>query len=337
MPARYGLKHANRIARGRNAVRRVAGVRAGDAVLAICACLLAPPVFFYANQCYPETVCGVLVGAALMLLALGGRGLHAAAPLLALAVWFSDRAIPGVGLVSLVLLWRLPRWTSRGVAAAILGVSALGFGAYCYHRFGVPWPVSHSEEYGFAYSRVLPRYVQIFLDRKQGWFWLFPTALLLPVAAHGVCRRRELRWWGMVVSVVIVATLFFIAAFNDWQGGTNPRGRFYVIPQLYALPLLLLWLGTEQRVAARLALAILAAFSLAMLVWLLPNPNCWYRAYHPFFAWEGIQPWYFWLPDLSDGAPAKEWGKALVWLVLMAGALAACLPLPWRRLLNRCK
>jgi hypothetical protein len=214
-------------------------------------------------------------------------------------------------------------------------VSAMGFGAYCFHRFGVPWPVTHSEEYGFDYMKAFPRMLQILLDRRQGWIWLFPAAIMLPLACVGVCRCKETRWWGILVGVVILVSLFFIAVFNDWQGGTNPRGRFYVIPQLYGVPLLLVWLKQNRRWAPRALLCFLGALSVAMLIWLLPHPHWWYRNYHPFFAWEQIQVWYFWLPDLSDGAGPRQWLKALCALAGIIAVSAAFLTVPWARLTGR--
>jgi hypothetical protein len=285
--------------------------------------LLAPPVFFYANQAYPEVPAATLIATA-FLLSIRSRpryGPYSAALLICAAVWFSDRILPAAGTLGFFLLYTGRNWRQRVALAAILTTGAALFAGYCLHRFGVPYPISHDATYGFSVLRLPIRFLQIFFDRKQGWAWLFPVSLLMPFIVWKVVRDPARRREGIVAVLLPLLSLALIASFNDWQGGTNPRGRFYAIPQiLFLCPVLLACAGSthKERRPLALALSALSALALAQLPWLARHPNWWFREYHPFFGLAAIQGFYEWLPDLSDNAPLREWIKLALWAPLLA-------------------
>lgn len=279
---------------------------------------LSPPMHFYSCQIYPEILLGGLLAVSAALLFFPGRPSMAGAVLLAAAIWFSDRALPAVALLSAATVWRQDDRRRRVIALAVLGVSTLGFAAYCMHRFGVPWPVHHNERSGFSWVLLPARMFQILFDRQQGWVWLFPAVVLLPAIAWDAWKDRGGRsavargaTWG-----ALALTLALVAVFDDWRGGVNPRGRYYVLPQWLFMVLLLDWLrgfAGRNRNSTRVFIA-LGALSVCTLPWLLYHPNWWFRRYHPLFGWPPLARFYGWLPDLPDAAPLVEWGKAACWV-----------------------
>ena len=312
------------------------GVDRGLAWLATMGCMLAPPVLFYANQVYPEVVAGCLLALAASVLMVGGRTVGLAVAMLVAVVWFSERALPACAVLAVVTIVVLRSWWSRAAAAAaFLGVATL-FGLYCQHRFGMPVPISHNEVFGCSVALIPRRMIQILFDALQGWVWLFPPVLLLPAILWSLARERPLPLVPLVIAGAILLSLAMVASFGDWQGGTNPRGRYYVIPQLLALPLLFHWFraGDVKIRKMRVGWFIgLTALALIPLPWLLRCPSWWYRPYHPFFAWEPIQWLYEYLPSLADDAVWRDWLKWLAWLPFLMVPSISCI---WRgRNVNR--
>jgi hypothetical protein len=296
----------------------------GTSTATILIFLLSPPILFYASQVYPEAVCGVLLSLSLLLLANPGKLCLCTAPLLALAMWFSDRALISIAILSLLLLFRLTTWKQRTIAIFILAVSALLFAHYCYQRFGVPWPLSHNERLGFEVSLLPRRFIQILFDSRQGWFWQFPLLLLTPIIFPDLLRSKKPRLFAGAALLAIIAMLAVVAAFDDWRGGTNPRGRYYVMPQLMLLPVFITWLKLKES-SSRLRRAYLllpGSASVTMLFWLAGHPNWWFRPYHPLFGLKCIQPYYGYLPSLADDAPSKEWLILIPWLLGLGALLA---------------
>jgi len=287
------------------------------ALLAALIVVLSPPVYFYGGQIYPEMIVGALLGVSAALLFIPGPPPLAGAFLLAAAIWFSDRALPATGILAAVLVWRQGSRWRRGAALVVIGASALGFAFYCLHRFGVPWPIHHNEKLGFSFYRLPARLAQVLLDRQQGWVWLFPTATLLPAIAAAAwrCRRQSEAGARWATLGALALTLVLVATFDDWRGGVNPRGRYYVIPQWLFAVLLLDRLRAAPGRSARAmkTLIALGALSLCTLPWLIYHPNWWYRRYHPLFGWQPLASLYDLLPDLPDGAPVLEWVKAALW------------------------
>jgi hypothetical protein len=169
---------------------------------------------------------------------------------------------------------------------------------------------------------------QILFDNRQGWVWLFPPVLLLPAMMWSVFRQRPLPIVPLLIMAGLLLNLAMIAAFGDWRGGTNPRGRYYVIPQLMMIPVYFHWLRTsspgERRVGLR-CLIVLGALALLPLHWLMDNPAWWFRSYHPFFGWKPIQDFYDYLPALPDQAPSREWLKLLAWSPVLVLPSVVCI------------
>jgi hypothetical protein len=290
------------------------------AVTVICIVFfLAPPVLFYANQIYPEAVTGVLLAGAALILQKNGKWLLLSPFLLAAALWFSDRAIPVVAILFVICMIRISSWPGRAVVILTLTFSSLLFAAYCWHRFGIPIPIHYGESTNFTFLNLPIRILQVLFDRRQGWVWLFPPVLLLPGILWRLRRRLRDNWYPILLVVAFVLSLLLVASFWDWRGGTNPRGRFYVIPQILMLVIVIEWsrydsLGSK---IGLIWLSVLGAMALTPVLWLIQHPNWWFRLYHPFFGLESLQPLYALLPDLPDGAPISEWFKLLIWSPLL--------------------
>lgn len=304
------------------------GVDGGWAGVVCAGSVLAAPVLFYANQVYPEAVAGCLLAAGALAVMQGGGASWAAVPCLMAVVWFSDRALPPAAVLMVLVVARLPSWRQRLPALALLGGSVVAFSLYCHHRFGLPVPISHNEVFDCSVAAVPRRFFQILFDGMQGWVWLFPPVLLLPAVMWSLARQRPFPVVGAGVLLGLLLALAMVAAFGDWRGGTNPRGRYYVIPQLLLVPLWFSWLRGARGGSAtcrRVGLAALLAVALLPLPWLTHHPEWWYRGYHPFFGWEPIQRYYGIFPSLPDGAPWQEWLKLLAWLPFLALPSLACI------------
>lgn len=309
-----------------------AAVRYGtDRGLAGVACLgtaLGPPVLFYANQVYPEVVAGCLLLMAVLACMAGGIRVWCSIPALMAVVWFTDRALPLFAVLALTALWRLPAGWSRRVAGLLLAGNVCLFGLYCQHRFGLPLPMSHNEIFDCSIVLVPRRLFQILFDGMQGWVWLFPPVLLLPALAWSLVKERPLPVVPLALLVALLLGLAMVASFGDWRGGTNPRGRYYVIPQLLLLPLWFHWFRSGSGIANRTRtrwFLFLVTFTLIPLCWVARTPSWWYRPYHPFFGWEPIQRYYAWIPSLPDDAGWREWLKLLGWLPVLLIPSAACI------------
>ena len=204
-------------------------------------CLLAPPVLFYANQIYPEAVAGCLLMGAALAMSAGQRAIWLAVPALMGVVWLTDRALPVFMPLAVATMVSLRSRWQRWIAAAFFALSLVAFGFYCQHRFGMPLPISHNEVFDVSLKSVPVRMFQILFDSMQGWVWLFPPALLLPAILWVFLRQRPLPLIPLMIMAGLLLNLAMVAAFGDWRGGTNPRGRYYVIPQLLMIPLLCHW------------------------------------------------------------------------------------------------
>jgi hypothetical protein len=304
------------------------GVDRGVAGVVCSGSLLAAPVLFYASQIYPEAVAGCLLAGAALLCLTGGRGLWLAVTALLAVVWFTDRALPACAVLAAVTVWRLPSWRQRLLAALFLTGNVVLFGLYCQHRFGMPFPISHNEVFDVSVALIPRRMFQILFDSMQGWVWLFPPVLLLPALVWTLIRQRPVPVVPLVLVAALLLNLAMVASFGDWRGGTNPRGRYYVIPQLFLIPLWFYWFRSSVgRVAwVRVAWFIgLVAMALIPLPWLVDHPSWWYRPYHPFFGWEPIQRYYDILPSLPDDASGRDWLKLLAWIPVLLIPSAFCI------------
>ena len=291
-------------------------------------CLLAPPVLFYANQVYPEAVAGCLLLGATLAISIGKRMVWMAVPALMTVIWLTDRAIPVFVPLALAVVMALGSWRQRWLALFLFALSLGAFGLYCQHRFGMPFPISHNEVFDVSITAIPVRMFQVLFDAMQGWVWLFPPALLLPAMLWAFLRQRPIPIVPLMIMAGLLLNLAMVAAFGDWRGGTNPRGRYYVIPQLLMIPLLCHWFMSACSSVSRIYLwwlLGLGALALMPLYWLTHNPAWWFRSYHPFFGWGPIQGFYDYLPSLPDQADWHEWVKLLAWSPLLLSPSCACI------------
>lgn len=297
--------------------------------LVIClVCGLSPPVYFYLNQAYPEVPAGILLALIAILFLNPKRSRLSLVPfiLAAMVIWFSDRALLATLIICAGGFFHLPTKKLKLAAVLILGSSGLLFAYYCWHRFGVPYPLSHNTIMGFSYEKIPVRLLQILFDGKYGWAWLFPPVLLLPAMFWQILKDRPMDIVPVSLILSLTLTLVLVAAFDDWAGGTCPRGRYYVIPQILFMVLLCIWLKKEDGRKHKMFWVIgLGSLGLMQIIWLASHPNWWFRAFQPIFAWKEIQPLFDYLPSLPDNADTRQWVKFFKMSPLLAIPSLSCL------------
>jgi hypothetical protein len=293
---------------------------------------LSPPVLFYANQVYPEVFVGAFLSISVLYLILQKQKYYwVGVLLLSAAIWFSDRSLPAVFVLACALLYQGRKLLSVRIVSGVFAISIFLFCIYCYQRFGVPWPISHNHIHGFSLMRIPPRMLQVVFDSKQGWLWLFWPLMLAPFCIFDLMWNKNLRWRALPGVAAFVLVIVLVAAFDDWRGGTNPRGRYYVIPQMLMMPLFLYWVGSGCM--TRIPRKILAFFGLGMVSILITSlvirhPNWWFRNYHPAFGWARLNPYYDVLPHLPDDSPPSQWIKAFLYLAVFGITLSVWLYFP---------
>jgi hypothetical protein len=295
-------------------------------LVVVLVCGLSPPVYFYLNQAYPEIPAGILLSIIALLFLSPVKYNLLPFCLAAIVIWFTDRVILATLIVSLGGFINLPSRKLKFYAFCILGFSGFLFACYCWHRFGVPYPVSHNMVMGFSYDKIPVRLLQIIFDARYGWVWQFPVVLLLPAMIWQVLntRRDFILHCSLILS--LIALLCLVASFDDWPGGTCPRGRYFVIPQLLVMVLGICWLKGSNEVKSKFFwLIALGGLGLVQIPWLSLNPKWWYAQFQPFFVWKDIHFTIFYLPFLPDDAKASEWMKLLKMLPLLALPSLSCL------------
>lgn len=289
-------------------------------------CGLSPPVYFYLNQAYPEVPAGILLTLITILFLNPKCSSLVPFVLAAFVIWFSDRALLATLIICAGGFLNLPTKKLKLAAVLILGGSGLLFAYYCWHRFGVPYPLSHNTIMGFSYEKIPVRLLQILFDARYGWVWLFPPVLLLPVMFWQILKDRQVNSIHVSLIISFTVTLALVAAFDDWVGGTCPRGRYYVIPQFLFMVLIYIWFKMKSGRKSKMFWVIgLGSLGLMQIVWLAPHPNWWFRAYQPIFAWQEIQPLFDYLPSLPDNADTEQWIKFLKMSPLLAIPSLSCL------------
>jgi hypothetical protein len=283
------------------------------ATLVLClVCGLSPPVYFYMNQAYPEIPSGILLALIAMLFLNPRRTNLLPFVLAAIVIWFSDRII----LTTLILcaggFFNLPTRKQKLAAILILGSSGLLFAWYCWHRFGVPYPIQHNTTMGFSWGKILERMLQILFDARQGWVWLFPAILLFPAMVWQIVKSKYLNLIHICLIIALIVLFVLVAAFDDWGAGTCPRGRYFVIPQLLFFVLAGIWFQEDKgRKCKMFCLLGLGSLSIAQLFWLAAHPKWWFAGFQPMFSWQEIHSLIFYLPFLPDNAEPVEWIKFL--------------------------
>ncbi|MBU1418289.1 MAG: hypothetical protein KKD01_10740 [Proteobacteria bacterium] len=296
-------------------------------VLVLCLlCGLSPPVYFYVNQAYPEIPSGILLALISMLFLKPGRTNLIPFALAAIVIWFSDRIILATLIICAGGFFNLPTKKQKVAAVFILGSSGLLFAWYCWHRFGVPYPIQHNTTMGFSWGKIPERLLQILFDARQGWVWHFPAILLLPAMLWKILRSRAVTLNHICLVSALSVLLVLVAAFDDWGAGTCPRGRYFVIPQLLFFVLAGIWLQEDKgRKGKMFWLVGLGSLSLAQLFWLAPHPKWWFAGFQPLFSWQEIHSLIFYLPFLPDNAEPTEWIKFLKMTPLLALPSLSCI------------
>jgi len=280
------------------------------------------------NQAYPEIIAGTLLALISMFVLNLKRFRYLAFILAAFAIWFTDRIILPTLVICAGGFFNLPTKKQKIMAVIILGGSGFLFALYCWHRFGIPYPIIHNttEGFVFSYEKVPKRILQVLFDARQGWVWLFPPVLLLPAILWQILTKKNLTINHVSLIIGMVVVLFLIAAYDDYGAGTCPRGRYFVIPQLIFMILASVWLQEERGRRTKMIWLIgLGSLSLMQLFWLAPNPKWWYANFHPFFSWKEIHLLIFNLPFLPDNAEHKEWIKLLKMSPLLILPSLSCL------------
>ena len=262
--------------------------------------VFSPPGVFYANQAFPEIPVAMLLTLASMLLwRPSPLRLYVACVLLVLIPWFSDRAIPAAGILALYAFFLAPGPTRWGLVL-IFSVGAILLMRYYYFRFGVLWPLHHNPFYSCSVNAIVPNLPKLFFDAGRGIFWLFPALLLYPLAFVRAFRLRQYRFFLGVNFLMFVLSVCLVASFPDWRAGVCPAGRYGVLLQWLAFPVILLWVRAGIGPVSRVFLFVLLAFSVVEIIFLIPYPCFWYRNYHPLFGYECLQPYYDFLPQWAE-------------------------------------
>ena len=300
----------------------VLAVRAGLPAIpaSVLAVLLAlsPPGLFYANQAYPEIPAAVLLAlAACFLLDSSPRVVVGSALCVAIAPWFSDRAILPAAALGLACFWSARRSRALPILLGIFGVGAVLLAMYYWRRFHVPWPVHHNWRYHASAANIPALLPRVLLDRGRGLIWLCPALILLPAALYSWWRSAMQRSLCVVVALAVLAGLMGVASFPDWEGGVCPAGRYGVIYQWLALPAFFAWYraGMSGKQKTLLLVALLAGAMISLLV--VPHPSWWYRSYHPLFGYPFMDRFYDLLPSLGV-ADVPSVMKAAAWAAVFA-------------------
>lgn len=286
--------------------------------------VLSPPGLFYANQAFPEVPAAVLLAvSASLLLSPGLPAATASGVCVAMAPWFSDRALLPAVVLGLAGLWLARKAKTRWVLLAVFGAGAGLLILYYWHRFHVPWPVHHNWRYSASVGNIPSLLPRILLDRDRGILWLCPALLLLPAAFYSWYRSGHHRILCVSIALALTAGLLGVASFPDWRGGVCPAGRYGVLIQWLALPVFLAWhrTGMSKTQQVLLLLLLLAGAMEILFVW--NHPNWWYRSYHPVFGCPSLQRFYDILPNLnslefSSLARAGQWLAVFILYNLLA-------------------
>jgi len=278
---------------------------------------LSPPGMFYANQAYPEIPAAVLLAlSACLLFGSSSWAIAGSALAVAIAPWFSDRAILPAAVLGLLCLWSARKSKVLPVLFGIFAVAAVFLALYYWRRFHVPWPVLHNWRCHASVANIPAFLPRVLFDRGRGIVWLCPALAMLPAAFYFWFRSGSHRSLCVGIAVAMAAGLMGVASFPDWEGGVCPAGRYGVIYQWLALPVFLAWYksGMSAKQKVLLLLPLLAGVAISLLV--SAHPSWWYRSYHPLFGYPLLDRFYDVLPDLRV-ANTVAVTKAAGWLSVL--------------------
>ena len=311
------------------------------------AVLSSAPFFFFTFAVYPETIAGLTVVAAVLLVVDGGPTANAAprrdlfrwlgaGVAVAFLPWLSTKYLPmavALVLVALGRLWwngadRRQRTTARTLGRSVLVVMPFAVSVAAWLGFfaavwGTPWP---DAPYG-GNAQTHPGRVPIgalglLVDQEYG---VLPNAPIYLVAfiglaamwrAGGVHRRLASE-----VTLILAALLGTVGGFHLWWGGSAPPGRPVVsgLP-LLALPIALFYARDDGSPSARtmvrallwLSIGLTALFALTREGLLLANARDGTSAMLDYLSPLWPLPGIF--PTLIGGGPLGAMRVILTWL-----------------------
>jgi hypothetical protein len=280
------------------------------------------PIAYYTAQIFPEVLMGTLLALSLLMARKENSYLRwGAYVLMCISLWGSARVLVGVGLVTLIYMWRDIRDRDFiGVAILILCMlSYFGYNLWLWGHFIPPNPHQSCH----LSVGVLPKGLMInFFGNSIGLFFLNPAAwvalvcLGLTVYFH---RQDRGAWPSLVMFLGIV---FVVGASPNFRAGTCPAGRYQVVQSFVLLIPLLIFISREKTGsiwAMRMSSALYMLGAAALLIsWrVILDPRSWYQKYHPLFHIQRLQPLYDLLPNFSGA-----WiGRIFIWVIIFFSAI----------------
>ena len=312
------------------------------------AVLSSAPFYFFTFAVYPETMAGLTVVAALLLITATapprgdalrwlGTGIAAAS-----LPWLSTKYAPMAAALVVVALGRLWLTDADGRRPAVrlrartllvllpFAVSVAAWLGFFDAVWGTPWPDAPYGGNAQTHLGRLPTGAPgLLIDQEYG---ILPNAPIYLVAFIGLATM----WRGggthrrlaAEITLILGVLLGTVGAFHLWWGGTAPPGR----PVVSGLPLLALpiaWFYAHNRAgpAARMAVRVLlwlsvgltGLFALAREGLLLANArdgsSAMLEYLSPLWPLPGI------FPTMIDGGPVDALRIIAVWLVVSLTAL----------------
>jgi hypothetical protein len=276
------------------------------------------PIVYYTAQIFPEVLIGTLLALSLLLARKKNSFLRwGAYVLMCISLWGSARVLVGVGLVTLIYIWRDIRDRDFiGVAILILCLlSYFGYNLWLWGHFIPPNPDQSSQ----LTVGVLPKGIMInFFGNSVGLFFLNPAAwvALVCMVLTVYCHRQDRGAWPSLV--MFLGIVFVVGAFPNYRAGTCPAGRYQVVQSFVLLIPTLIFTSRERagsiwslRVSS--ALYVLGAAALLISWRVILDPRSWYERYHPLFRIQRIQPYYDMLPNFSEA----WFGRVSIWVIIL--------------------
>lgn len=278
------------------------------------------PISYYTTQVYPETVAGVSVFLALMLLpdkrqvaSSVGLVLLLASPLV------TPRVVPAVLALAVIVGARACR--SRNILhLVILAVGLVTYFGYHLFVWGLLFPPAYDAG-NRATLAVLPRgLLYTIVAPDIGMFFLNPVTWVGAVAGVIMLRNRgEYADWLWLATFCMCITTVGLLPLA--RAGTCPAGRYEVILcYLLAVPTIRVMASDASTWRNRLLVLLILFGSLGVTIgWLVAQvPQYWFQFYHPLFGYPWIHTQYKWLPNADSDAFFKH---SAMWLSAFVASL----------------